>query len=248
MSTKRASDGELKLERFDSRITHSAEPHRKRRAAANEASPDGDDNVRSEAVLGPTIPAIRQQNKWSVDEDNLLREAVVRHSECNWKGIASEVVGRSHVQCLQRWKKALKPGIRKGHWTLSEDEALRAAVSKNLRNWGMVANLVQGRTSKQCRERWQNHLSPCINHQSFLPEEDQRLQEAHQQVGCQWAKIAQVLPGRSQEAIKIRWRSLNRLAAKSGTPREHTLEQRMESEAGCGSNGVGRAGVSAGAA
>ena len=29
--------------------------------------------------------------------------------------------GRNHIQCLQRWNKVLKPGIKKGAWSEDED-------------------------------------------------------------------------------------------------------------------------------
>ncbi len=63
------------------------------------------------------------------------------------------------VQCRQRWQKVLRPGLNKGKWTKEEDKHLVDAVAKNLSSWGKVAELVPGRTSKQCRERWCHHVS-----------------------------------------------------------------------------------------
>ena len=42
--------------------------------------------------------------------------------------------GRSDVQCLQRWRKVLAPGLKKGRWTAEEDEALRARVAQGYKN------------------------------------------------------------------------------------------------------------------
>lgn len=43
------------------------------------------------------------------EEDERLRAAIDENGECNWKAIAKRVGSRTHVQCLQRWKKVRKP-------------------------------------------------------------------------------------------------------------------------------------------
>ena len=72
------------------------------------------------------------------------------------------MTGRNHTQCLQRWTKVLAPGLVKSHWRPEEDELLRQLVAEGRKNWGQVATRIPGRTSKQCRERWYNHLDPNI--------------------------------------------------------------------------------------
>jgi hypothetical protein len=45
-------------------------------------------------------------------------------------------------------------------WTGEEHKALQALVRKygTERNWSVIAQQIPGRTGKQCRERWLNHL------------------------------------------------------------------------------------------
>jgi hypothetical protein len=50
-------------------------------------------------------------------------------------------------------------------WTAEEDEAIRAMVIKfGTKSWALIAENLQsefeisGRSGKQCRERWHNHL------------------------------------------------------------------------------------------
>lgn len=54
-----------------------------------------------------------------------------------------------------------------------------------------------GRSGKQCRERYQNHLRPEINKGEWTTEEDRLVIEMKESLGTQWAKIAKILPGRS---------------------------------------------------
>ncbi|KAJ0397689.1 hypothetical protein P43SY_002395 [Pythium insidiosum] len=149
--------------------------------------------------------------RWTKEEDDALRQAVENHKEKNWKAIAAQVPGRNHTQCLQRWTKVLAPGLVKGHWSPHEDELLKRLVAGGNKNWGEVAAKIPGRTSKQCRERWHNHLDPNIVRGAYTPEEDRIILEAQARLGNRWSVIAAMLPGRTEDAVKIRWKSHCRL-------------------------------------
>ncbi|CAH0480694.1 unnamed protein product [Peronospora belbahrii] len=157
----------------------------------------------------PNTPATRKATprRWTKEEDDALRSAVESHREKNWKAIAAQVPGRNHTQCLQRWTKVLAPGLVKGHWSSHEDELLRRLVATEQKNWGDVASKIPGRTSKQCRERWHNHLDPQIVRGAYSPEEDRLILEAQARLGNRWSVIAAMLPGRTEDAVKIRWKS-----------------------------------------
>lgn len=65
-----------------------------------------------------------------------------------------------------------------------------------------------------------NRLS-CIR-SPFTPDEDRILQEATETLGNRWTQIADLLPGRTEDAIKLRWKTLNpnqKIHAKPGRPK-----------------------------
>ena len=61
---------------------------------------------------------------------------------------------RTRTQCQSRWSEGLDPRVRKGEWTLEEDEMLYKGVAEYGQCWGQVASKVHGRTQRQIRTRW----------------------------------------------------------------------------------------------
>jgi hypothetical protein len=70
-----------------------------------------------------------------------------------------------------------------------------------------LAYSIPGRTGKQCRERWCNHLCPDINKSSWSLEEEMLLLLLHDKIGNKWSEISKYLKGRTDNTIKNHWNS-----------------------------------------
>ena len=100
---------------------------------------------------------------------------------------------------------------RKLKWTAQEDQNLLNAVERlGTKSWKAVANYVQGRSGKQCRERWLGQLNPQVSTDKWSIDEDMILIRAQKTHGNKWSIISTLLPGRSAISIKNRWSWLTR--------------------------------------
>ena len=72
-------------------------------------------------------------------------------------------------------------------------------------NWNLIAVSFPGRTGKQCRERWHNHLFEGIKKGEWSEDEDMDILKAHARLGNQWSKISKLLDGRSDTSVKNRF-------------------------------------------
>lgn len=99
--------------------------------------------------------------------------------------------------------------MRRGPWTLEEDTILIHCIACHGEGrWNLLAKFAGlKRTGKSCRLRWLNYLKPDIKRGNLTPQEQILILELHSRWGNRWSKIAQHLPGRTDNEIKNYWRT-----------------------------------------
>ena len=182
-------------------------------------------------ALPPTQPAPLQGKKykrtWSREQVEELYTATKRHSAtvgkevqdldiADFKEIA-KCVCRTPRKCMSKVMEIQASGtLRSGVWAPDEDSLLQSCLTNGKKKWGAIANEINTachkglriRTGKQCKERWNNHLNPCINRGEWTAEDDLKLLESHKRLGNKWSMIAKELNSRTDSSIKNRIKSL----------------------------------------
>jgi len=137
-------------------------------------------------------------------------------SEKVWQHLATMYPGKNEEQLKLRWQNVLKVPLNKTPWTKKEDDMLEDLVNtKGAAHWREIAlelhsqsGSVMFRQSKQCRERWTNHLDPSLKKGAWTNKEDVILLKEFLTKGKKWSEIAKLLPGRTENSVKNRWVSL----------------------------------------
>lgn len=118
-------------------------------------------------------------------------------------------------------------------FTPREDAKLRYLVETAGRklNWRTISFEMEGRTPRQCRERYNNYLNPNIQHKEWSAEEDEIILRQYAIVGSHWQQIASCLNGRTGNAIRNRYFSLTRQKKSLDSSNIQTEASSSESEA-----------------
>ncbi|KAK8884853.1 hypothetical protein M9Y10_043974 [Tritrichomonas musculus] len=96
-------------------------------------------------------------------------------------------------------------------WSKEEDEKLKKLVEEfGVNDWRHLAKKMEGRNSRQCRERYQYYLNPSLIRGQWTREEDELIISLRNNLGPQWMKISKYFEHRTDAMIKNRFHFLIR--------------------------------------
>jgi hypothetical protein len=144
----------------------------------------------------------RKKGEWTVEDGAKLAEAVAEFGK-DKVAVAAMVPGRMHVEYCQRFIE--KTTVRRSKWTPEEDSILVKAIMELGNDWARVAAVVPGRTGDQCIARWHKKKDLYTNTSKWTDEEDAKLTAVVTEHGTEWARVASLVPGRSNDQCRHRW-------------------------------------------
>lgn len=100
----------------------------------------------------------------------------------------------------------VKEKTQRQKFTTEEDSRLIELVNMyGCHSWKKIGQFMKTRTTRQCRERYLNYLSPGLVNGPWTAHEDKFLIEKVKEMGPSWSKIVKFFPTRSDVNIKNRY-------------------------------------------
>jgi hypothetical protein len=115
--------------------------------------------------------------------------------------------------------------VRKRKFTEDEDTRLADLVAQHgASSWKKIATHMNGRSVRQCRERWKYFLEPSINRGDWTLDEDNLLLSKYDEIGPKWAQISAFFRSRTDIDLKNRFHRIQRGKQTPSKP-EHEKER-----------------------
>ncbi|CAD8096348.1 unnamed protein product [Paramecium sonneborni] len=157
---------------------------------------------------------------WLVGKFSIMRNEDIRDLSSEiFEEISRMICRRDKDQCKQKWCQMQKIALQQQPFKAEEDRKLYDIIVQYQsvdmgQKWSQIAQELNQnsniyRSSKQCRERWLNHLNPKISKQPWTDDEDILLLNLVKDQGRRWAEISKIMDGkRSENNLKNRFNSL----------------------------------------
>mmetsp|Transcript_21819 Transcript_21819/g.32105 ORF Transcript_21819/g.32105 Transcript_21819/m.32105 type:complete len:913 (+) Transcript_21819:138-2876(+) len=109
--------------------------------------------------------------------------------------------------------------IKGGVWKNSEDEILKAAVMKyGKQQWARVASLLNRKSAKQCKARWNEWLDPSVRKVEWSRAEEEKLLHLAKLMPAQWRTIGPLVGRTATQCQEHYERLLDEAAAAAAAP------------------------------
>lgn len=100
-----------------------------------------------------------KKGPWTPEEDQKLIDYIHKHGHGKWRTLPKNAgLKRCGKSCRLRWANYLRPDIKRGRFSLEEEEAIIQLHSVLGNKWSTIAANLPGRTDNEIKNYWNTHI------------------------------------------------------------------------------------------
>ncbi|MED6132801.1 hypothetical protein PIB30_022265 [Stylosanthes scabra] len=109
-----------------------------------------------------------RKGTWTPEEDTKLIHHLSKFGyPSNWRLLPKAAgLARCGKSCRFRWMNHLRPDVKRGNFTLEEDDTILRLHNQFGNRWSMIASHLHGRSDNEIKNRWNSHLKKRFQHTS----------------------------------------------------------------------------------
>nr|CAB43399.1 Myb-related transcription factor mixta-like 1 [Antirrhinum majus] len=156
-----------------------------------------------------------KRGPWTPEEDQKLLSYIQEHGHGSWRALPSKAgLQRCGKSCRLRWSNYLRPDIKRGKFSLQEEQAIIQLHAFLGNRWSAIATHLPKRTDNEIKNYWNTHLKKRLTKMGIDPMTHKP--KSHDVLGCGQPKVVANLSHMAQ------WESA-RLQAEARLVRESRL-------------------------
>ncbi|GMJ04669.1 hypothetical protein HRI_004136100 [Hibiscus trionum] len=100
-----------------------------------------------------------KRGPWTAEEDELLTAYIQKHGHGNWRALPEKAgLQRCGKSCRLRWINYLRPDIKRGKFSLQEEQTIIQLHALLGNRWSAMAAHLPKRTDNEIKNHWNTHL------------------------------------------------------------------------------------------